>query len=153
MYNDILLASPDTIKTTISTVVESANPTEVFITFINRLEGWKTKCKNLHWSAPKKNIHTYLDEFLDVLSDYQDGLAEEIMGITGKFQPNMLKGIPSDTLNAMDFIEEVKIATLAFYDKIPQESVYKGVTSECETFIHNINKYIYLFRLTDIRLY
>ena len=153
MYNDILLASPDTIKTTISTVVESANPTEVFITFINRLEGWKTKCKNLHWSAPKKNIHTYLDEFLDVLSDYQDGLAEEIMGITGKFQPNMLKGIPSDTLNAMDFIEEVKIATLAFYDKIPQVSVYKGVTSECETFIHNINKYIYLFGLTDIRLY
>ena len=153
MYNDILLASPDTIKTTISTVVESANPTEVFITFINRLEGQKTKCKNLHWSAPKKNIHTYLDEFLDVLSDYQDGLAEEIMGITGKFQPNMLKGIPSDTLNAMDFIEEVKIATLAFYDKIPQESVYKGVTSECETFIHNINKYIYLFGLTDIRLY
>ena len=153
MYNDILLASPDTIKTTISTVVESANPTEVFITFINRLEGWKTKCKNLHWSAPKKNIHTYLDEFLDVLSDYQDGLAEEIMGITGKVQPNMLKGIPSDTLNAMDFIEEVKIATLAFYDKIPQESIYKGVTSECETFIHNINKYIYLFGLTDIRLY
>ena len=153
MYNDIIIASPDSIKTINNNIVESINPNELFTTFINRLEGWKTKCKNLHWSAPKKNIHTYLDEFLDVLSDYQDGLAEEIMGITGKFQPNMLKGIPSDTLNAMDFIEEVKIATLTFYDKIPQESIYKGVTSECETFIHNINKYIYLFGLTDIRLY
>ena len=31
-----------------------------FISFINRLEGWKTKCKNLHWAAPKKNIHIYI---------------------------------------------------------------------------------------------
>ena len=31
-----------------------------FIEFLNKLEGWKTKCKNLHWAAPKKNIHVYL---------------------------------------------------------------------------------------------
>ena len=35
----------------------NVNPTEFFINFLNRLEGWKTKCKNLHWAAPKKNIH------------------------------------------------------------------------------------------------
>ena len=75
------------------------------------------------------------------------------MGILGKMQPNVIKGIPSDTLNAMDFIEEVKIDTLSFYDKIPQETVYKGITSECETFIQNINKYKYLFGLCDIRPY
>ena len=120
---------------------------------MNKLEGWKTKCKNLHWAAPKKNIHVYLDEFLDILGDYQDGLAEGYMGILGKMQPNVIKGIPSDTLNAMDFIEEVKIDTLSFYDKIPQETVYKGITSECETFIQNINKYKYLFGLCDIRPY
>ena len=37
---------------------------EFFINFINKLEGYKTKCKNLHWAAPKKNIHVYLDDFL-----------------------------------------------------------------------------------------
>lgn len=153
MYNDILLASADSIKATSSNLNEPVNPTELFITFLNKLEGWKTKCKNLHWSAPKKNIHEYLDDFLDILSNYQDELAEEIMGITDKFQPNILKGIPSNALNAFDFIDEVKMGTLAFYDKIPQDSIYKGVTSECETFIHNINKYIYLFKLSDIRLY
>lgn len=49
--------------------MESSRSTEVsgsqfFINFLNQLEGWKTKCKNLHWAAPKKNIHVYLDEFL-----------------------------------------------------------------------------------------
>lgn len=129
------------------------NPTQLFINFLNRLEGWKTKCKNLHWAAPKKNIHVYLDEFLDIMSDYQDGLAEGYMGILGKMQPNAIKGIVSDTLNAYDFIAEVKTGTIEFYNKIPQDTIYKGIASECETFIQNINKYDYLFHLCDIRLY
>ena len=32
---------------------------QLFIDFLNQIEGWKTKCKNLHWAAPKKNIHVY----------------------------------------------------------------------------------------------
>ena len=132
---------------------QDENPSQFFISFINLLEGWKTKCKNLHWAAPKKNIHVYLDEFLDIISDYQDGLAEGYMGILGKMQPNVIKGTSSDALNAIDFIEEVKAGTLSFYDKIPQETIYKGITSECETFIQNINKYNYLFHLCDIRPY
>ena len=140
------------------TPMESSRNIEVsgsqfFINFLNQLEGWKTKCKNLHWAAPKKNIHVYLDEFLSVLSDYQDGLAEGYMGILGKMQPNVIKGVPSDALNAIDFIEEVKAATLDFYKSIPEDIVYKGITSECETFIQNINKYKYLFSLCDVRPY
>lgn len=149
MYNEILLSPIDTIKQEESNI----NPNEFFISFLNKLEGWKTKCKNLHWAAPKKNIHVYLDEFLEILSDYQDSLAEGYMGILGKMQPNVIKGIASDTLNAIDFITEVKNSTISFYDKIPHETVYKGITSECETFIQNINKYKYLFGLCDIRPY
>ena len=135
------------------TVEEEITGSQFFINFINQLEGWKTKCKNLHWAAPKKNIHVYLDEFLDILSDYQDGLAEGYMGILGKIQPNVIKGVPSDALNALDFISQVKTATISFYDNIPQKSIYSGISSECETFIQNINKYDYLFHLCDIRPY
>src|SRR5574344_2443832 len=120
---------------------QDQNPSQFFISFINLLEGWKTKCKNLHWAAPKKNIHVYLDEFLDILSDYQDSLAEGYMGILGKMQPNVIKGTSSDALNAFDFISEVKSATIAFYDKIPQETIYKGITAEGETGIQNSNEY------------
>ncbi|MDQ9827103.1 hypothetical protein RFZ44_27960, partial [Acinetobacter sp. 163] len=92
---------------------ENNSPTgsQFFISFLNQLEGWKTKCKNLHWAAPKKNIHVYLDEFLNILSDYQDGLAEEYQGLLGHMQPNAIRGIESNTLNAIDFISEVKQST------------------------------------------
>lgn len=150
MYNgDILLTPLKTIKQDESNIDSS----EFFIRFLNKLEGWKTKCKNLHWAAPKRNIHIYLDEFLEVLSNYQDNLAEGYMGILGKMQPNIIKGISSDALNAIDFINEVRNNTIIFYDTIPQETVYRGIISECETFIQSINKYKYLFELCDIRPY
>ena len=137
---------------------ESSRSTEVsgsqfFINFLNQLEGWKTKCKNLHWAAPKKNIHIYLDEFLDILSDYQDGLAEEYQGLLGHMQPNVIKGTPCNCLNAIDFINEVKSNTYKYYDNIPEGTSYAGIKSECETFIHNILKYKYLFELCDVRPY
>ena len=145
-------------KDSLFTPMESSRSTEVsgsqfFINFLNQLEGWKTKCKNLHWSAPKKNIHVYLDEFLGVLSDYQDGLAEEYQGLLGHMQPNVIKGTPCDCLNAIDFINEVKSNTYKYYDNIPEGTSYAGIKSECETFIHNILKYKYLFELCDVRPY
>lgn len=124
-----------------------------FIDFINLVEGWKTKCKNLHWAAPKKNIHVYLDDFLSVLSDFQDSITEDYMGITGKLQPNVVKGVSCECTNALDFIEEVKTGTISFYDNLPKETIYKGITSETETFIHDIAKYTYLFKLCDIMAY
>lgn len=126
------------------------NTSNIFIEFINKLEGWKTKCKNLHWSAYRKNIHEYLDDFLEILSEYQDGLAEGYMGIEGKIGPEEIKGIPSNSINPIDFIIEVRNDTIEFYKNLPETTIYKGITSECETFIQNINKYKYLFELCDV---
>lgn len=128
---------------------EELSGSQLFISFLNRLEGWKTKCKNLHWASFKKDIHTYLDDFLEILVDYQDSLAEEEMGIYGRMLPNVIKGTESMALNAKEFILEIRSTTLEFYEKIPDDSLHAGIRSECETFIHNINKYKYLFSLTD----
>ena len=143
----------DQLMDEVLTTSQKENPNQLFINFINLLEGWKTKCKNLHWAAPKKNIHVYLDEFLGVISDYQDGLAEEYQGLLGHMQPNAVKGTPSDTLNAIDFINEVRVGTAKFYENIPEGIIYAGIRSECETFIHSILKYKYLFELCDHRPY
>lgn len=128
---------------------EIAYKADMCTCFLNTLEGFKTRCKNLHWSAPKKNIHVYLDEFLEVISDYQDSLAEEYMGIKGQIAPDDIKGEHIVANRAQDFILEVRNKTLEFYKTIPDEVLYVGIKSECETFIHNINKYKYLFSLCD----
>ena len=119
----------------------------LYIEFISILEGFKTRCKNLHWSAPRKNIHVYLDKFLDIISDYQDALAEDYMGILGKMPSTCINGIAPMASDPWGFIKEVKDKTIKFYDSLPEGVVYVGIRSETETFIHNINKYDYLFSL------
>ena len=93
--------------------------------------------------------YLYEHEFLDIMSDYQDALAEDSMGITGKMAPGVISGTPAASLNAWAFIDEVLTGTTSFYNNIPEGTVYAGIRSETETFIHNILKYKYLFSLCD----
>lgn len=129
---------------------QTTNALPQFVQFICKLEGWKTKCKNLHWAAEKNNIHVRLDEFLKVLSDYQDSVAEGIMGaLNVHIGPNDVKGDPGTICCPIEFIHDVKAKALEFYDQIPEEPLYAGLKSEHETFIQNTCKYAYLFSLCE----
>ena len=118
-----------------------------FKDFLCVLEGFKTKFKNLHWSAYSNSIHTRIDELIDEISDYQDILAEEVQGIEGQFEPNFLKGTNFDFTYPHEAIDNLISRTDVFYSKLPQTSDYAGVRSECEAFITQLHKLKYLFNL------
>ena len=132
---------------TISKSETNGNPADLYINFLCQIEGWKTKCKNLHWAAQNDSIHRRLDDLADVLSSYQDALAEDYMGINGRVRPDILTGISSNAIEPNTFISEIIENTLSFYSQIDSSVVYAGIKSETETFIHNLNKIKYLFSL------
>ena len=132
---------------TISKSETNGNSTDLYINFLCQIEGWKTKCKNLHWAAQNDSIHRRLDDLADVLSSYQDALAEDYMGINGRVRPDILTGISSNAIEPNTFISEIIESTLSFYSQIDSSVVYAGIKSETETFIHNLNKIKYLFSL------
>ena len=132
---------------TISKSETNGNSTDLYINFLCQIEGWKTKCKNLHWAAQNDSIHRRLDDLADVLSSYQDALAEDYMGINGRIRPDILTGISSNAIEPNTFISEIIENTLSFYSQIDSSIVYAGIKSETETFIHNLNKIKYLFSL------
>lgn len=132
---------------TISKSETNGNPTDLYINFLCQIEGWKTKCKNLHWAAQNDSIHRRLDDLADVLSSYQDALAEDYMGINGRVRPDILTGISSNAIEPNTFISEIIENTLGFYSQIDLSVAYAGIKSETETFIHNLNKIKYLFSL------
>lgn len=124
---------------------------DLFLEILNKLEGYKTKCKNLHWAAEKMNTHKLLDEFLSVISDYQDSIAEEIMGIRGEhLNPNDIKPITDNSEDPYQFVKKLTADILSFRKNIPDKVIYEGMRSECDTFIHNLAKYNYLFSLCDV---
>ena len=135
------------------TIAQESSTGMSFIAFIDLIEGWKTRCKNLHWSAPKKNVHEDLDKFMDALNSFEDSIVEDYQGTNGKFQPNAVKGTQRDCLNAIDLIKEVIIKTKEFYNTITDDIDYIGIKSETESFIHKLKVFAYLFSLDDVRPY
>jgi hypothetical protein len=118
-----------------------------FTKFIGILTGFSNKAKNLHWAAPAKNIHTYLDDLYGIINDFTDTIAEGYMGILGKMGPKDIVVVPCEVGDARTFIDELIDQTKKFYEGIPDSTEFKGITSETETFMQNCQKYRYLFSL------
>lgn len=135
---------------------ESPNPQGLdrFVQYICVLEGIKSKIKNLHWSAEKlpssdkRGAHLYLDDFLGIVSDFQDTVAESSSGIYGSMPMNCIEGIGFSASSTDDLMNYVKDKTMPFYMTLEGDPRLAGIKSETEVFIKDIQKYIYLFRLT-----
>ena len=135
----------------------SGTPTglQYFISYINVLEGAKTKIKNLHWgaknlpNADKRGAHLYLDDFLDIVSEFQDTVAESSSGILGEMSLNAISGVSLSCTTPGELINILLDKTTSFYDNLPSGTQYVGIKSETEVFIKDLTKYKYLFRLTE----
>jgi hypothetical protein len=121
------------------------------IHFLNILEGYKTRCKNLHWIADNINTHEYLDKFLDEISEFQDAIAEGYLGIKGEFNYNDIHGVFIEVSSAFELAFKLRGDLIYFYEILPDTPLFKGLISECENFIQVVNKYKYLFGLCNGR--
>lgn len=149
----------ETLLTTIYDEEETHSRSSIFnffLTYVNVLEGIKTQIKNVHWASlrlpnsDKRGAHLYLDDFLEVVGNFQDLVAESVMGITGEsFEFNTVRGVPFHASSTDELIKYIQNKTVEFYDAIPKETIYAGIKSETETFILNINQYVFRFKLTD----
>lgn len=140
----------------ISVEAPASNEFNIFLHFVNVLEGIKTQIKNVHWASlklpnrDKRGAHLYLDDFVDIVGDFQDTVAESATGITGvSFDFNTVSAIPFNASSTSELMEYVKNKTTEFYNSLPTSPIYAGIKSETETFINNIVIYIYRFRLTE----
>jgi len=74
--------------------------------FIQRLEGYKTALKGIHWHGYNFTVHKQIDEILDDVSEFQDTIAEVGSGLYG-IMPLGFVGIPytaTDPMGCIDYI-------------------------------------------------
>lgn len=127
---------------------------EFFLDYLCFLEAIKTSCKSMHWGIvntevkSKRGAHIYLDDFLDIISNYQDMIAETSQGIIGNYiTPNNVKAKNiKDLNNPHEICQYLLDNVMTFYNEL-QNLSFVGIKSETETFIKDIQKYNYLFNL------
>lgn len=136
-------------KVTRKTKSFSVDDKPIFISMLSDLVGYEVKAKNLHWSAPSKNIHTYIDDLWEKLLDYIDNLAEGYMGINGYLGPNDIKPTNYDFINAGEYINSLCHRLDEFHEQIPEGAKWSGLVSITEDFIQVAYQYRYLFAMSN----
>lgn len=120
---------------------------KTILPFVCRLESYKTKFKNLHWSAANDMIHKRVDEFLDALDSFQDEVAENGQGTIGQFGPNDLTTTHLGFTTPLEAIEALNKETIAFHEEMCESDEFIGIVNSIEGFLMTLKRYVYLFRI------
>ena len=122
---------------------------KVIVDFINKLEGFKTAVKNLHWSSTSLSQHKLFDDVADALSDFQDKVSEVYQSIAGRFKLNALKPVQYEISSPQKFLDDLLSATRGYYSHLKGlGDDYIGMRSDCEAYISEIQRSQYLLDFT-----
>ena len=117
--------------------------------FVNKLEGYKTAIKQLHWDAKNMSQHELCDDIAESIAEFQDTVSEVEQSITGKLKVNSLKPTEYKIKDLKSFVEDVLDATNSFYKEIKDMGdTYVGMTSDCESFLSDMQRKLYLVNFT-----
>ena len=119
------------------------------LSFVKKLEGYKTAIKALHWDADNMSQHELCDKIADTISEFQDTVSEVEQSITGKLDKKELEGEKYNVTTLKKFVEDVLDATNTFYKSIEDEGdTYTGMRSDCESFLSDMQRNLYLVNFT-----
>lgn len=126
-------------------IVKREDNRDLIIGILNRIEGYRVRLKELHWSADSDGLHTLIDKVTDTLLKYEDEIAEDYQGISSDFKVGTLIPQLPESVDIKSLIKEMRedIGSLIYLDK---ELIYSGIRSLSKKFVHKMNIYLYLER-------
>jgi hypothetical protein len=117
--------------------------------FVNKLEGYKTAIKQLHWDSNSLSQHELCDDIADSIAEFQDTVSEVEQSITGKLKVNSLKPTEYKIKDLKSFVQDVLDETNTFYKEVKDMGdTYVGMASDCESFLSDMQRKLYLVNFT-----
>ena len=119
------------------------------LAFVNKLEGYKTAIKQLHWDAKNMSQHELCDDIAESIAEFQDTVSEVEQSISGKLKINSLNPTEYKIKDLKSFVEDVLDATNTFYKEVKGKGdTYVGMASDCESFLSDMQRKLYLVNFT-----
>lgn len=117
--------------------------------YINKLQGYLTAIKQLHWDAKNMSQHELCDDIADSIAEFQDTVSEVEQSITGNLKVNSLKPTEYKIKDLKSFVQDVLDATNSFYKEVKDMGdTYVGMASDCESFLSDMQRKLYLVNFT-----
>jgi hypothetical protein len=116
---------------------------EFIMSLENRLHGYHTRLKELHFSAPSMAEHKLIDDFDEDLLKFDDEVMEDAQAIFGRIGVGMIQPILPKAKNFEDLLMEIRADLVKIKDTLT-EKMYTGIINVVDDFFHTVNKTIYL---------
>jgi DNA-binding ferritin-like protein len=113
----------------------------------NKLHGYHTRLKELHYSAPSFSMHKIIDDFDSALCSFDDNIMEDAISIFGEIEPGELSPKLPKELEIEELLCAIRADLADAKDELT-EKLYTGIINEIDEFWHTVNKTIYLVRLS-----
>lgn len=120
---------------------------EYLLSIENRLHGYHTRLKELHYSAPSYSLHKIIDEFDDELQEFDDTIMEDSQSIFGVIQPGMIQPVLPEETEIEALLRGIRGLLAEMKDEL-QEKLYTGIINTVDDFWSTVNKTIYLVRVS-----
>lgn len=119
------------------------------LNYLNKCEGWKVAIKELHWDSDNMSQHELCDDIADSISDFEDLVSEVEQSMSGKLKVNSLNPTEYKVDSLKGFVEDIISASKDFLKELEgMGENYIGIKSECETFIGDMQRKLYLVNFT-----
>lgn len=114
------------------------------IEFLSNLEGYHQALKAIHWNTKCKAEHLLTDEIDDAVLEYEDKLAENLMGC-GNFRYGFgdLKTMLPSSKGLLELLSELQ-DDLNKFEATLDSKKHEGIINITGDFCEDINKWKYL---------
>lgn len=119
----------------------------IFNTYLNFLEGAKTRLKNIHWGEEDNSKHVYLDDLSKNVSEFEDKIAEAGQAGFGRFKDGEIQGDEVEESDPIAICQMIFDKTVEFRKELAGRDEYNGEVSWIDDFLATLKQSKYRLQL------
>lgn len=119
----------------------------IFNTYLNFLEGAKTRLKNIHWGEEDNSKHVYLDDLSENVSEFEDKIAEAGQAGFGRFKDGEIQGGKVEESDPIAICQMIFDKTVEFRKELAGRDEYNGEVSWIDDFLATLKQSKYRLQL------
>lgn len=129
--------------------IEKSKKTDksIFNTYLNFLEGAKTRLKNIHWGEEDNSKHVYLDDLSENVSEFEDKIAEAGQAGFGRFKDGEIQGDEVEESDPIVICQMIFDKTVEFRKELAGRDEYNGEVSWIDDFLATLKQSKYRLQL------
>lgn len=120
---------------------------QLFNTYLNFIEGAKTRIKNIHWGEEDNSKHVYLDDLTELVLDFEDLFSEAAQAGFGRFKDGEIQAEEVEEDDPVKIAWLIYNRTIELRKRLEEKELYWGEISYMDDFLVKLKQSVYRLQM------